>query len=65
MSGRTTFTIAHRLSTLRNTDLILVIDQGRVAGLGSHEALMRNCPLYGRLWEAQQAPYPTIPEPAL
>jgi subfamily B ATP-binding cassette protein MsbA len=65
MSGRTTFTIAHRLSTLRHADIILVIDQGRVAGLGSHEALMRNCPLYGRLWEAQQAPYPTIPEPAL
>jgi ABC-type multidrug transport system fused ATPase/permease subunit len=65
MSGRTTFTIAHRLSTLRSADLILVMDQGSVAGLGSHEALMRTCPLYGRLWEAQQAPSPTIPEPAL
>jgi ABC-type multidrug transport system fused ATPase/permease subunit len=65
MNGRTTFTIAHRLSTLRHADLILVMDQGHAAGLGSHEALMRNCPLYRRLWEAQQAPNATIAEPAL
>lgn len=65
MSGRTTFTIAHRLSTLRSADLVLVMEGGRLVGLGSHETLMRSCALYDRLWQAQQAPHAGIPEPAL
>lgn len=52
--GRTTFTIAHRLSTLRNADLILVVDRGRCIASGHHEALLTTCPLYQELWDAQQ-----------
>ena len=55
MQRRTTFIIAHRLSTLRNADLIVVIDKGRCVGLGSHDILMQNCQLYRRLWEAQSS----------
>ena len=52
--GRTTFTIAHRLSTLRNADLILVMDRGRCIASGRHEELLATCALYRSLWDAQQ-----------
>ncbi|HJP57248.1 MAG TPA: ABC transporter ATP-binding protein [Gemmatimonadales bacterium] len=55
MEGRTTFVVAHRLSTLRNADRILVLDAGRVAGFGSHAALLEDCPIYRSLWETQRA----------
>jgi ABC-type multidrug transport system fused ATPase/permease subunit len=54
MEGRTTFVVAHRLSTLRSADRILVLDDGRCVGLGPHEALIATCPLYARMWETQQ-----------
>jgi ATP-binding cassette subfamily B protein len=41
MTGRTTFIVAHRLSTLRNADLVIVLDRGRVAQIGTHEDLLR------------------------
>ncbi len=41
MAGRTTFVIAHRLSTLARADRILVLDQGRLVGFGTHEELDR------------------------
>jgi ABC-type multidrug transport system fused ATPase/permease subunit len=53
MSGRTSFVIAHRLSTLRNATRLLVLDQGRMAGLGTHRELLAGCPTYQRLWSAQ------------
>jgi ABC-type multidrug transport system fused ATPase/permease subunit len=55
MLGRTTFIVAHRLSTLRNADLIVVIDKGRCVGTGSHDELMEVSSLYRDLFEAQQA----------
>ena len=55
MRGRTTFVIAHRLSTLRNVDRILVLDEGRVAGLGTHEELLEGCEIYRSLWGSQRA----------
>jgi ATP-binding cassette, subfamily B, bacterial len=41
MTGRTTFIVAHRLSTLRNADLVIVLDHGRIAQIGTHEDLLR------------------------
>jgi ATP-binding cassette subfamily B protein len=40
MQGRTTFVVAHRLSTLRHADLVIVLDQGRIVQTGTHEALL-------------------------
>lgn len=51
--GRTTVIIAHRLSTVRHADRILVLDGGAVAEAGSHEALLAEEGLYHRLWSVQ------------
>ncbi len=55
MEGRTTFVIAHRLSTLRDADRIMVIDEGRVVGLDTHDELIESCPTYQRLWHYQSS----------
>ena len=65
MTGRTTFVIAHRLSTLRNVDRILVLQQGRVVGLGPHADLLETCEVYRQLWRHQRpADDPTPGSPA-
>ena len=51
--GRTTVIIAHRLSTVRHADRILVLDGGAVAEAGSHEELLAKEGLYHRLWSVQ------------
>lgn len=51
--GRTTFVIAHRLSTVRHADKIVVLDQGRVAALGSHDELLERSALYRELVSLQ------------
>jgi ABC-type multidrug transport system fused ATPase/permease subunit len=51
--GRLAISVAHRLSTLRNATRILVLEQGRAVGLGTHQELLVHCPTYRRLWEAQ------------
>ena len=55
MKGRTPFVISHRLSTIRNVDRIIVLDQGKVAEMGRHEELLQASPLYRRLYELQIA----------
>jgi ATP-binding cassette subfamily B protein len=53
MVGRTSFMIAHRLSTVRHADQILVIDRGRIVERGSHDELLRRRGIYSQLYEAQ------------
>jgi ATP-binding cassette subfamily B protein len=49
MAKRTVLMIAHRLATVRHADRIVVMEQGRVVAVGSHDALVRDNPLYARL----------------
>jgi ATP-binding cassette subfamily B protein len=53
MEGRTTFMIAHRLSTLRSVSRIVVLDHGRIVEHGTHHELMRNAGLYRALHDMQ------------
>ncbi|MCA9214005.1 MAG: ABC transporter ATP-binding protein [Planctomycetales bacterium] len=54
MKSRTSFVVAHRLSTLRNADRVLVLERGRIVGFGEHQQLLRDSELYRQLWESQQ-----------
>jgi len=62
MSGRTVFVIAHRLSTVRRADRIVVIENGAIAETGAHEELMKEFGTYRRLYELQfaQADVPKV-----
>jgi subfamily B ATP-binding cassette protein MsbA len=53
MSGRTVFVIAHRLSTVRRADRIVVIDNGTISEIGAHEDLMKKLGTYRRLYDLQ------------
>jgi subfamily B ATP-binding cassette protein MsbA len=55
MSGRTVFVIAHRLSTVRRADRIVVLEGGTIADIGAHEELMQRTGTYRRLYELQFA----------
>ena len=50
--GRTSFIVAHRLSTIKESDLILVMKDGNIIEQGTHEALLEKKGFYSELWEA-------------
>jgi ATP-binding cassette subfamily B multidrug efflux pump len=56
MRGRTSFVIAQRLSTIRQADLILVLDKGRIAASGTHAELLRTSGLYAEIYHRQLRP---------
>jgi ATP-binding cassette subfamily B protein len=53
MKNRTSFVIAQRISTVRNADLILVLDKGQVVAQGRHEDLMENSAVYAEIYASQ------------
>ncbi|HSY01725.1 MAG TPA: ABC transporter ATP-binding protein [Acidobacteriaceae bacterium] len=53
MSGRTAIVIAHRLSTVRRANRIVVLEQGRITAIGTHEELLQSSPTYQKLYRLQ------------
>lgn len=53
MQGRTTFVVAHRLSTIRNADRVVVLEAGRIAEIGPHQQLLAQQGLYAKLYALQ------------
>jgi ABC-type multidrug transport system fused ATPase/permease subunit len=56
MQGRTTFVIAHRLSTVQRADLILVLEKGRIVARGKHAELLNISSLYNNIYHHQLKP---------
>ena len=51
VAGKTLIVVAHRLNTIRNADQILVVSNGNIAGRGTQEELLRECPIYQKMWQ--------------
>ena len=55
MEGRTSFIVAHRLSTVRNADILLVMKDGHIIEQGTHDELFKKGGFYSKLYYAQFA----------
>lgn len=53
LQGTTCMIVAQRIGTIRNADRIVVLDEGKAVGIGNHEELMRNCPVYREIAMSQ------------
>ena len=53
MKGRTSFIVAHRLSTIQNADVILVMENGHILEQGTHEELLAKNEIYREVYESQ------------
>ncbi|MFB6185281.1 MAG: ABC transporter ATP-binding protein, partial [Halobacteriaceae archaeon] len=62
IADRTSFAIAHRLSTVRNADKIIVMEEGEVVERGTHEELLENDGLYANLWGVQVGEVESLPQ---
>ena len=61
-ADRTTFTIAHRLSTVKDADQIVVLEDGRIVERGTHDDLLADDGLYANLWAVQAGEIDELPE---
>jgi ATP-binding cassette subfamily B protein len=56
MQGRTSFIVAHRLSTIKEADIILVMKDGNIIEMGNHEELLKKNGFYANLYNSQFEP---------
>ena len=52
VAGKTLIVIAHRLSTVKDSDCIFVVNDGQIENCGTHEQLLASCKLYRQMWQA-------------
>ncbi|MFT6682877.1 MAG: ATP-binding cassette subfamily B protein [Loktanella salsilacus] len=64
MEGKTVIAIAHRLSTLRQMDRIIVLDGGRIVEQGDHDDLLAQEGLYARYWNRQSGGFISVEDDA-
>ena len=62
VAGKTLIVIAHRLSTVKDSDQIFVVNDGNVTAHGTHEELLMSCPLYKEMWDAHISVKDTVKE---
>ena len=62
VAGKTLIVIAHRLSTVKDSDQIFVVNDGKVTAHGTHEELLMSCPLYKEMWDAHISVKDTVKE---
>ena len=56
LAGTTCLIVAQRIGTIRHADKIVVLDEGRAVGIGTHDELMKNCPVYREIAMSQLSP---------
>lgn len=62
VAGKTLIVIAHRLSTVKDSDQLFVVNDGNIAAHGTHEELLASCPLYKEMWNAHISVKDTVKE---